>query len=327
MQYYAKPMQSGPEAAPFAWLLEEADEGRPGALLTIAAVHGGAPRPVGAQMAVSIGARFEGFLSGGCVEQAIAREVEAIIDRGRDATLRFGMGSPFFDIRFPCGGGIDVLVHVAPTADLLEEVLYRMARRQPFSLAFEPSAGRCTILDAVRTTGWSGDVFRRSYLPGTRLCLAGRGPELEAVVGLGAALNYEMLVATPDVDTAGRLTHLPAQVRHLSSPSDVVAVPDDPWTATVLLFHEREWEEPILAAALNGTGFYIGALGSERTHALRCERLLQKGHAAAAVDRITGPIGMIPAARDPETLALSVLAEIAVRRREADQCRDWFEHG
>lgn len=59
-----------PDAAPFLWLLHELDGGRDGALLTAAAVHGGAPRPVGTRMAVGVGARFARYLSGGCVEPA-----------------------------------------------------------------------------------------------------------------------------------------------------------------------------------------------------------------------------------------------------------------
>ena len=308
----------GSDAAPFLWLLQEIDQGRQGALLTVTAVHGGAPRPVGTHMAVVSGKRFEGYLSGGCVEPAIALEVEAVIAGGRDAMLRFGEGSPYFDIRFPCGGGIDVLVHVGPPPALLEDILDRMARRRPFSLAFEPQASQLVLVDTVPPTGWSGSVFHRRYLPGTRLSVAGRGPELEAVARLGAALGYDIDLATPDADTIRRLASFVDQARHLTSPADDWNMPADPWTAAVLLFHERDWEEAILARCLAGPHFYIGALGSQRAQASRRERLLASGHSRAQVDRIVGPIGIIPQARDPSTLALSVLGEIALRRREAD---------
>jgi xanthine dehydrogenase accessory factor len=317
----------GPEADPLVWLQGELVAGRRGVLLTVTAVHGGAPRPVGTHMAVVPGQGFVGYLSGGCVEPAIAGEAERVLFGGRDAILRFGRGSPFIDIRFPCGGGIDVLVHTGPTADTVAAMLSRMAARQPFTLAFRPEASHAMIVDAALPTGWVGPDFHRLYRPVTRLCLAGRGPELEAVARLGVAARYDVVVATPDGDMATRLAGLGIDMRHLKGPRDGVDLPADPFTATVLLFHEREWEDPILAWALGGPSFYIGALGSARTHAVRRERLLATGQPPAAIDRIVGPIGLIPSARDPQTLAVSVLAEIADRNRSLDQASSLQAHG
>ncbi|MBU2654061.1 XdhC family protein [Acidomonas methanolica] len=309
---------SSPDVASFSWLLKEFSENRAGALLTVAGVDGGAPRPVGSHMAVVSGERFHGYLSGGCVEPAIAREAEAVIAARQDRVIRFGKGSPFFDIRFPCGGGVDVLVHTGLTTALVEEVLDRFARRKAFTLAFMPGESRSAIVETPLQTGWCGTSFHRRYLPATRLVLVGRGPELETTARLAAAVNYDIVVMTPDAEMGRRLADLPVDLTILDSPRDVPALPADPWTATVLLFHEREWEDPILAAALAAPGFYIGALGSQRTHAGRRDRLLAAGHSPALVNRISGPVGIIPQAREPETLALSVLGEVAIRRREHD---------
>jgi xanthine dehydrogenase accessory factor len=312
----------GPDAEPFVWLLREMDEGRTGALLTVTAVHGGAPRPVGTHMAVVSGARFDGYLSGGCVEPAIALEVEAVIADRRGAMMRFGRGSPFIDIHFPCGGGIDVLAHVGLTPDLIEDALERMARRRAFTLGFARDTNRVALIEDVLPMGWDGATFRRPYLPATRVVLAGRGPELEAVARLAASARYDVVVATPDQDTLRRLADLPIDAFLLDDPWQVPRIPYDPWTATVMLFHEREWEDALLSQALSADGFYIGALGSVRTHAQRRERLMALGHGASEVDRIRGPIGLIPSARDPQTLALSVLAEIAMMRRAFDERRE-----
>ncbi len=96
-------------------------------------------------------------------------------------------------------------------------------------------------------------------------------------------------------------------------------MPIDPWTATVLLFHDHDWEAPILARALNSKGFYVGALGSPKTHRMRCDRLAGMGVPQEQIARIHGPIGMIGRARDPGTLALSVLSEIAQKRMEMER--------
>ena len=77
-----------------------------------------------------------------------------------------------------------------------------------------------------------------------------------------------------------------------------------------MLFHDHEWETALLAQALGQPALFIGAMGSAATHARRLEALAAAGVGAAAASRVTGPIGLIPAARDPQTLALSVLAQV-----------------
>ncbi len=87
----------------------------------------------------------------------------------------------------------------------------------------------------------------------------------------------------------------------------------------MLLFHEHEWENAILARAAEADGFYVGALGSRKTHTLRRTRLAAMAAVTSAIDRIRGPIGLIDRARDPGTLALSVLAEITAERTAIDR--------
>jgi xanthine dehydrogenase accessory factor len=78
----------------------------------------------------------------------------------------------------------------------------------------------------------------------------------------------------------------------------------------VLLFHDHDWEEALLAQALEQPAFFIGAMGSRATQARRLANLASRGIAPAALARLAGPIGLIAAARDPDTLALSAMAHI-----------------
>jgi xanthine dehydrogenase accessory factor len=80
-----------------------------------------------------------------------------------------------------------------------------------------------------------------------------------------------------------------------------------------MLFHDHDWEPGILKAALAGDAFYIGALGSRRTHANRLDTLRKLGVSAADLDRITGPIGLVPSMRNATMLAISTMAEIVDR--------------
>ena len=100
------------------------------------------------------------------------------------------------------------------------------------------------------------------------------------------------------------------QTNYLKTPSIALDVKDDQWTAFVLMFHDHDWELELLQSALSADAFYIGALGSRKTHAIRSDRLREAGVAEDAIARIHGPIGLIPSLRDASMVATSCLAEI-----------------
>jgi xanthine dehydrogenase accessory factor len=90
----------------------------------------------------------------------------------------------------------------------------------------------------------------------------------------------------------------------------------DPWTAIILLFHDHEWERAILPWALGTDAFFVGAQGGAPARVERDAYLAGLGLDSAMLAKLKSPIGLIPHARDPQVLALSVLAEV-VRDYEA----------
>jgi xanthine dehydrogenase accessory factor len=84
----------------------------------------------------------------------------------------------------------------------------------------------------------------------------------------------------------------------------------DERTAIVLFFHDHEWEPSLLFDALKTNAFYIGAQGSQRARDSRNRKLLELGVSEDDLRRLHGPVGLIPSARDPGTLSVSVLAEV-----------------
>ncbi len=86
-------------------------------------------------------------------------------------------------------------------------------------------------------------------------------------------------------------------------------------SALVALTHNPKVDDPALTAALSSGCFYIGALGSKKTHAGRRERLKQRGFSDAALDRIRGPIGLAIGARSPAEIAVAILAEMTWQLR------------
>jgi len=297
-------------ASAFGLLLEGMRDAVPGALLTIVGIDGGAPRSLGTHMAVLADGRYCGYVSGGCVEAAVAAEAMAVMRRGRDEVLRFGRNSPFFDIRLPCGGGIDVHVHVAPDRRLVETALGGFAARRVFDIAFDPGAGTARLLAA-------GDdaeaAFRRRYRPATRLLLFGQGNELAVAAATARAAGIATTAYAAGPGALAAALRVGAEVAVL----DAAALPEadiDHWTAIVFLFHDHDAETSLLGAALESDAFYIGALGSRRTHAARVARLAAAGLTAQAIGRIRAPIGLIERTREATPLAFSILADITRER-------------
>ena len=93
----------------------------------------------------------------------------------------------------------------------------------------------------------------------------------------------------------------------------------DARTAVVALTHDPKIDDPGLAAALRSDVFYIGALGSRRTHAARLERLTARGFDAPSLQRIHGPIGLDIRAATPAEIAVSILAEVVSALRRSPQ--------
>ncbi|MGO7860417.1 XdhC family protein [Rhizobium ruizarguesonis] len=269
------------------------------ALATLVDIRGGAARALGAHMAVAADGQFCGYVSGGCVEAAVATEALLAMAQGCDRTVKFGDGSPFFDIVLPCGGGISVAIHVLKDVGALRHVLDRLERRQAAGLAYSPGQQALEPVEPLPRAQWLEQDFVTVYRPRTRVVLSGQTIEAQAVARLAEASGYDVIVRGQG--EGGRVA------------ADII----DPFTAVVLLHHELDAEAAILEIALASPGFYIGALGSTRTHRRRVERLRAMAFRRDDIARIKAPIGMFGPTRDATSLALSVLADIAAARLAA----------
>ncbi|GAB5512108.1 MAG: molybdenum cofactor insertion chaperone PaoD [Hyphomicrobiales bacterium] len=290
----------------------------PGVLAIISDVTGPSYRPVGAMMAVLSPTESVGGLSSGCVEADVRLHAMDAITSGRQRTVRYGSGSSFFDIQLPCGGGLEILLVPDPDRNALEEVIRRRAAREPCTLRIDVGSGVINVED-VGVTGKSGECLLVRMEPEIRFLAFGKGPEAIAFCALAHSADYPHLLLSPDEETltgarsSGCDTHL---LTMKGFPEDLTA---DSWTAIALFFHDHDWEPPILSDALATQAFYIGAQGSSRARDARLIELEAMGIDQQERDRVRGPIGVIPSARDPRTLAVSVLAEIIATAQAAER--------
>jgi len=223
-----------------------------------------------------------------CVDADIIFQARAAMEEGKIRRLKYGEGSPFKDIQLPCGGSIDLLIVPAPNKQMIGGAVVKFATRQSAALKL--------------------DEFDWSYAPKLRLRIAGRGEAVRALASQALQSGFEVHLQSPEADMHNDLAV--TKFDHLTNPAAPPAQHDDPYNAVVLMFHDHDWEAALLSQALASEAFYIGAMGSERTHKLRCEALAEAGVSAINIARVQGPIGLIPSMRDANLLALSTLAEI-----------------
>lgn len=165
--------------------------GKGAVLVTLVEIRGGAARPLGAQMVVREDGRYCGFVSGGCVEAAAAFEALEMMGSGRDREIRYGEGSPWFDIVLPCGGGITLTLHKLRSAQPLLAVLNRLEQRKPAGLRYDPQAQSLVCLPTQTRTGWNLNGFEVGFRPCVRLMIYGRSLEAQATASLAAATGYD----------------------------------------------------------------------------------------------------------------------------------------
>jgi xanthine dehydrogenase accessory factor len=272
------------------------DDGYATAIIMLVEIRGGAARDIGSVMAVRHDGLYAGYVSGGCTEGSIAAEALLAIRNGRDRILKVGAGSAFFDVTLPCGGGLTLAIHVLSGSAVLRTMMTELAARRRGVIEYHPQASCLTIGCPVRPTGWHDDRFQIACRPTPRIVIFGSSAESTMTAHLGQAAGYDMV----EVSSA----------RHLTN-DDAIDID----TAVAILHHDLDDDLEAIERVLRLNPFYIGALGSQRTHEKRSAALAALGFSPAEIARIKAPIGIFPKARDAASIALSVLADIAYARQ------------
>ena len=256
------------------------------ALVIVSDISGGTLRQKGAMMGVTLD-HHAGYISAGCVDADIIAHARKSIVNENSLRLHYGEGSPFRDITLPCGGKIIVNIFQGPDLDKFEPLTKALNRRQAYRLDL------------------NGHLI--NYQPHLQLRLVGRGAPFISLAN-AAQSGFEIIAQSPDLEL--NRPGMFSRFDHLTDPQTPPQLTDDPWTSVVCLFHDHDWETALLEQALRGPAFYVGAMGSDRTQALRREKLFNAGLTQDLIDRLRAPIGLIPAMRSSDWLAISVLAEI-----------------
>ncbi|MCE8513728.1 XdhC family protein [Ruegeria pomeroyi] len=306
-------------------------QGLGAALATVVETWGSAPRRVGAQLAIGGDGRIEGSVSGGCVEGAVIVEALEALEDGEARLLEFGVSDEdAFAVGLACGGTIRVLVEPVGSVlpePMLAELVDARASRQALAYVVDTARGtRALVRDGYRErmrmdrSGFEEDgrTFVAVHNPPLRLIVVGAVHIAQALVPMARIAGYDPVVIDPREAFASDARFPGETILHDWPDEAVSKLGLDARTALVLLTHDPKLDDPALEAALAADVFYIGALGSTRTHAKRVARMHEAGFTDAQIGRIHGPVGLDIGAAGPAEIAVAILAQMtAVLRGRA----------
>jgi len=289
-------------------------------------------------MTVNDKAGFAGSVSGGCIESAVVSEALEVLREGKPALLSYGVSDEQGHAAgLACGGTVSVFVEPMDAA-----VLTAFQGPKPFVRAVGLTSGRWAAVRGNQATGplalegpalaearaaaqdgncrveWSGPepVFVQPVPPPLRMLIVGAVRIAQTLAPMAVEAGFEVTVIDPRRAFATP-ERFPAFAVVREWPDK--ALPElglDPGTAVVALTHDAKPDDMALGLALRSEAFYVGALGSRRTHAKRVARLKEAGYTDAEIARICAPIGLDIGARTPAEIAVSILAEVIAAKND-----------
>jgi xanthine dehydrogenase accessory factor len=309
--------------------------GKGAALATVVETWGSAPRQAGSQLAISGAGDIMGSVSGGCVEGAVVTEaIEALEDR-KSRILTFGVSDETaFAAGLACGGTIRVLVEPvgegagALPEPMLAEIAAARAARRALAYTVTPATWARGLLqpgqDAAADNRFRSDRagmeedgrFIAIHNPPLRLIVVGAVHIAQPLLPMARLAGYDPVLIDPRA-AFGSAARFPGETILDDWPDEALErLAPDARTAIVTLTHDPKLDDPAIRFALRAPVFYLGCLGSSRTHAKRVDRLRADGFTEDEIARIHAPVGLDIGARSPAEIAVSVLAQITQRLRQ-----------
>ena len=304
--------------------------GQGSVIATVVQTWGSAPRPVGSQLAIRGDGHMEGSVSGGCVEGAVIVDGLDAIEDGTARLLEFGVSDDeAFAVGLACGGTILVLVEPVGTVmpvDLLEQVVASRLARAPVAYVADLNSDARRIADTgefaerfrLDRSGVEEDAqtFVAIHNPPLKMIVVGGVHIAQHLLPLARACGYDPILVDPRPAFGSPERFPDVQILEDWPDAALLLAGLDARTAVVTLTHDAKLDDPAIKAALTSDVFYLGCLGSTRTHAKRITRLREAGFSDEQIGRIHAPVGLDIGGRSPAEIAVSVMAQITTRLRK-----------
>ncbi len=293
---------------------------RPGAalaLVTLVRRQGSSYRPPGARLLVSTQGDYAGSVSGGCLEDDLARAAQGVLADGAPV-LRTVDTRPHYG----CHGRLELFIERLPS-DLLNQIDTRLRAREPFVLSTRYRSASAVRGTSLHPSAWAEAVsgtdadpeacFEETVGLRPRLLVVGGSADAEPLLHLGALLGWEVRRLVPAGVGAGPDRPARPWEAEVCPAEEVPArFPPDARTAVVIMTHHLARDTHYLRHVLPAPYAYVGLLGSRRRRDTALAALGEEGLLAddSATDRLHAPVGLDLGAADPAAIALSIVAEI-----------------
>ena len=332
------------------------NNGQSVALATVIKTWGSSPRPAGAGMAITDSGEIAGSVSGGCVESAVIETAMQVLRSGQSERLHFGVGDDqAWDVGLSCGGEIDVFIRqidqknleiwktaLSKTSSVYLALVIAgvdtylgidLIIENSDSLLLEFSQETITKLIEITCKERPGgihqiespeinEVFIHKIQPDPELILVGGVHIAIPLASLAKTVGFEVIVIDPRrlFSTEDRFPDIKLLLTEWPEGAfQRINITES--SAIVMLTHDPKVDDPALKIALNSPAFYVGALGSRKTHKKRIDRLLNDGLSQSKLDQIHAPVGLDLGGKTPPEIALGIMAEILqvwYRREKTD---------
>ena len=307
---------------------------KPFALALVINTWNSAPKPVGSILLLSNKGEIFGSVSGGCVESAVIIEAQTSLKTKKSKILSFGVtNETAFQVGLACGGEIKILIEPITQFDELKRNLlkqfYNNYQKNNLSiLKFCLNSNHRELIEnkaALEFLSKNNNSNKQSFLdnnnffyilpPKNKIVIIGAVHIAQYLVNLANQFDFEIYVIDPRSSLANN--------KRFPNANIIVDWPDDAFTkikinkdtAIITLTHDPKIDDMALEIALKSDCFYIGSLGSKKTHEKRLNRLLKIGFNKIATKKIHSPIGLDIGSKQPNEIALSIMAEIIKVKR------------
>lgn len=304
------------------------------ALIRVISTWGSSPRPVGSIMLVAENGEMAGSVSGGCIENQVAKTAFEVLKSGESRLLSYGVtNEDAWTAGLACGGNVEVFIQRMDAASAVWTSLIQwLESNRSCVLVTHLVDGDCFLVTSDHTIGkveaGTEELARKALKDRThkkteaqflqvfprksQLFIVGAAHLSADLVMYGHQLGFETIVIDPrEVFTAKTDFPVPPDRVFTAYPSEVLGQFDlDPYSYFAILSHDPKIDDNALEILLRSEVAYIGALGSKKTHAKRVARLQEKGFTEVEIDRIYAPIGENINARSAREIALSVISQI-----------------
>ena len=299
------------------------------ALAMVVETWNSAPKPVGSILLLSGSGEISGSVSGGCVEGAVISEAQISLKTKKSKILKFGVtNEDAFQVGLACGGEIKILIEpITNVNNSKRKILERFFKNNlegDFSiLKICLKSSQTELIEGKKASNFlsktekyhhqsflNGEFFYYILPPKNKVVVVGAVHIAQYLVEFGNQFDFDIYVIDPRSSFANKKRFPGVSIIDDWPDEALKSIIVDQNTAVITLSHDEKIDDIALQIALKADCFYIGCLGSKKTHEKRIDRLLNMGFNKNIINRIHAPIGLDIGSKKPNEIALSIIAEI-----------------